>query len=254
MKSSLQLWSLRTAIEAIGWEDTLRRLPTIGWSTVEPFAVDIMGTHIVSSQAGDVRLAAPTCHGFLEADRVEATLAAAAAMGARTVFHPHFAPEWWADESAIARTASTLTTAARLAAGHGITVGFHNHDFELTHTVHGVPAFELLLDSVPADVVVEYDLYWAMIAGLDPAVEVRRLGDRLGAVHIKDAHTAGPVPRQCALGEGDVDIDGALAAAPQDALVVLSLDLMAGDAAALWRAVETSRAWLDTRGITCWVQ
>jgi sugar phosphate isomerase/epimerase len=165
------------------------------------------------------------------------------------VFHPHFAQEWWADETAIERTAATLTTAAELAARDGITVGFHNHDFELTHLVNGIPAFDRLVERLPDTVVVEYDLYWATVAGLDPAAEVSRLGDRVAAVHIKDANTAGQAPRQCALGDGDLDIDGLLGAAPEDALVVVSLDLMAGDAATLWQAVETSRSWLDTRGI-----
>jgi sugar phosphate isomerase/epimerase len=249
MKSSLQLWSLRSAIEASGWEATLRRLPAIGWTTVEPFAVDVTGAEIIKAQAADAALASPSCHGFLEADRVQATLAAAAAIGCRTVFHPHFAQEWWADETAIERTAATLTTAAELAARDGITVGFHNHDFELTHLVNGRPAFDRLVERLPDTVVVEYDLYWATVAGLDPAAEVSRLGDRVAALHIKDANTAGQAPRQCALGDGDLDIDGLLGAAPEDALVVVSLDLMAGDAATLWQAVETSRSWLDTRGI-----
>jgi sugar phosphate isomerase/epimerase len=249
MKSSLQLWSLRTAIEASGWESTLRRLPELGWSLIEPFALDVTFGEIVTGQSTDGRLASPSCHGFLEGDRVEATLAAAAATGTHMVFHPHFAPEWWADEAAVARTATTLTKAAELAEGYGIRVGFHNHDFELTHLVNGIPAFDLLIERLPANVVVEYDLYWATVAGLDPAVEVTRLGERVAALHIKDARTAGPAPEQCALGEGDLALEPAIAAAPADALVVLSLDLMAGDAAALWRAVETSRTWLDTRGI-----
>lgn len=249
MKSSLQLWSLRTAIEAGGWETTLRRLPTIGWSMIEPFAVDITSKEIVRGQATEGRLVSPTCHGFLDGDRVEATLAAAAAIGACTVFHPHFAPEWWADEAAIARTATTLTDAAELARRYGITVGFHNHDFELTHKVHGAPAFDLLIDSLPSSVVVEYDIYWATAAGLDPVEEVSRLGDRVAALHVKDARTAPGALEQCALGEGDLAVHEVIDAAPRSALVVLSLDLMAGDAPALWRAVEASRAWLDTRGI-----
>ncbi len=249
MKSSLQLWSLRTAIEASGWEHTLRTLPGNGWGRIEPFAVDVTGGEMVLAKGRDPRLSAPTCHGFLEADRVAATLAAAAALGVKTVFHPHFAPDWWADEQALDRTAAVLSTAADLAAGYGMRVGFHNHDFELVHEVGGVPAFTLLLDRLPSTVVVEYDLYWATVAGLDPFTEVRRLGDRVAALHIKDARVSVNGAEQCALGQGDIALDRAIAAVPESALIVLSLDLMSGDAAALLQAVETSRTWLDTRGI-----
>ncbi len=69
---------------------------------------------------------------------------------------------------------------------HGITFGYHNHDFEFTR-VDGVSLFDYLLQATdPSLVKIELDVYWAAYAGVDPVSYLQVLADRVVLVHLKD--------------------------------------------------------------------
>jgi len=246
--ASLQLFSLFPAFQADGWESTLRRLAKVGFTAVEPFALHATGDEVARLQ-DELGLTAPTAHGFLDADLVDATLASAAALGVGTVYQPDFAPKHWEDLDAARRTAAVLVAASERARDLGIRVGVHHHDVELLMRIGGRPAFDVVVDLLPPDVVVEYDVYWSTLAGLDVAAEITRWGDRVGALHLKDGRIADGSPQQCALGEGIIALEAAIAAVPTDTPLVVSLDRMTGEPEQLWTAVTTSRAWLNERGI-----
>ncbi|HSN44233.1 MAG TPA: sugar phosphate isomerase/epimerase [Propionibacteriaceae bacterium] len=248
MTTSLQLFSLYSAVQADGWDATIRAVADLGFTSVEPFAIHVLGDEI-APLLRDAGLTAPTAHGFLDADRVDATLAAAAALGVQTVYQPHFEPEEWKDLDAVTHAAATLIEASRRAESYGIRVGIHNHDVELLHRIGGVPAFDLLVGMLPEGIAVEYDIYWSTLAGLDPATEVARWGGRVGALHLKDAILGDP-PRQVALGDGVIDIDAAIAAAPPGIPLVVSLDRLTGTATESFAAVHTSRQWLNRHSAT----
>ncbi|MCI2956909.1 sugar phosphate isomerase/epimerase [Agromyces atrinae] len=241
--SSIQLWSVREAVREAGWDAALERLAESGFARVEPFALHLLRDEIVPAirRAG---LATPSAHGFLGADDLDATLDVAAELRVETVFHPHIGEDGWRDAASIAETALLLRTAADRASARGIRVGFHNHEFEFLHDVDGQPAFWALIEQLPADIAVEYDVYWAAIAGRDIVADIRRLGSRAAALHLKDGpYRAGPED-QVALGDGDLPLEEILAAAP-DALAVLSFDRMPGTSADIWTAIERSQLWLS---------
>jgi sugar phosphate isomerase/epimerase len=241
--SSIQLFSIREAISESGWSPALARVKEVGFTQVEPFAIHLLAEDLVPA-IRESGLATPTAHGFLDADALDATLDVAERLGITTVFHPHIDDAGWQDADAVSSTASMLIAAAERAADRGIRVGFHNHEAELVHRVGGESAFWALLGQLPETVLVEYDIYWAAIAGVDIVAEIERLGARAAALHIKDGPYGATAQDQVALGDGDLPLGEILTAAAH-ALPVLSLDRFVGSADEVWTAVERSRSWLE---------
>lgn len=75
-------------------------------------------------------------------------------------------------------------------AGHGLKVGYHNHNHEFADTGDGRHAMEMLMSQAGSDVWFELDTYWVAAGGGDPAEWIDRaasLGEgRIPAVHYKD--------------------------------------------------------------------
>jgi sugar phosphate isomerase/epimerase len=249
MQSSIQLWSLRLSIEEHGWDRAIESVAEAGFRSVEPFAID-RTAHLLRPAVEANDLSVPTAHGFLDPESIDATLASAAALGVRTVYHPHLDEAHWGSGAAIEAAAEMLNSAATRAREYGIDVGFHNHDHELRQALNGGSAFDRLLALISDDVQVEFDVNWAAVARIDPTSALSRLGGRLNAVHVKDGPLAGTNQEQRALGDGELALDEFVAALPADTILVLSLDQFAGSSDDVNEAVATSRAWLDERGVS----
>ncbi|WP_420111413.1 sugar phosphate isomerase/epimerase family protein [Pseudactinotalea sp.] len=238
---SVQLYTVR---EAAG-EDltgTLQRLAEIGFELVEPYAFTNFPDLGDALKASGLR--APTTHqGFLTASESEqnAIFAAAAALGMERVIDPHYPAENWATAEQIADTASRLNAAAGIAAAHGLTIGYHNHAFELENRIDGRAALEVLAEQLDPTVGLEVDAYWAAVGGVEPVGLLQRLGDQVVAVHVKDGPGTKDNLDQVAVGSGSQPIAEILAATP-NALHVIELDDSRGDR---FQAVADSFAFLS---------
>ena len=83
-----------------------------------------------------------------------------------------------------------------------IRFGFHNH--ALAFRDRGQDRYDLLIDR--SDLMLEIDVYWVAVAGLDPAALLRRAAGRIPAVHLKDLEILGWEPPAFApVGEGNLD-------------------------------------------------
>jgi inosose dehydratase len=107
-----------------------------------------------------------------------------------------------------------LTEIGRRAADLGVTVGYHNHMGNLGQAPDEVAR---VLDAAdPRYVKFELDTAHWQAAGGDPAEGVRRYGDRLLFLHLKDLERPAPGGkadsyRFVELGRGEVDLRGVLA-------------------------------------------
>lgn len=258
-----QLYSVRDDLANL--DGALRRIAGTGAEAVEPFSVYDRPAELAAAAAAN-GLAIPTAHAPLLSDTMayagrevpvppaSAALAAAGSLGARVVFDPMVSPDRWRTADDVARTADRLNSLADAAADEGITVGYHNHSFEFHHGIDGRTAYEHFVSLLDERVVLELDVYWAAAAGQDVAALVGRLGNRVRALHLKDAASAVDVfaeggeydpaaLTQCALGAGALDIDAMLAAAPDACLRVIEFDHVAGDAyEAITASVDHLRA------------
>ncbi|EGF91524.1 tat twin-arginine translocation pathway signal sequence domain protein [Asticcacaulis biprosthecium C19] len=101
---------------------------------------------------------------------------------------------------------------ADLAKARGITVAYHNHDFEFVKTAEGMPFHILMETTDPAKVAIELDCYWASFAGHDPLHVLHEHGDRIKLLHLKDKAADG---KMTSVGSGVIDYTAVLKAAKE---------------------------------------
>lgn len=97
----------------------------------------------------------------------------------------------------------------------GMTLAYHNHDFELVD-FNGKTGLELLFDAAGPGLKTELDLAWVARSGHDPAAMLGKFRGRVFAVHAKDNAPKGQAQDEggfAALGKGVLDWKAILPAA-----------------------------------------
>ena len=85
-----------------------------------------------------------------------------------------------------ARVLQVIHRFARLCREAGITLLYHNHDFEFVK-LSGSYALDFLYDAVPENLLkTEIDTCWVRYSGLDPAQYIGKYAGRCPVVHMKD--------------------------------------------------------------------
>jgi sugar phosphate isomerase/epimerase len=238
---SVQLYSVRRSL-ADDFAGTLARLAATGLTRVEPY--DMLA--VADALAGALPaagLTAPSAHQTLTAGRLDEIFSAAADLRVDLVVHPYTPADQWQSRDDLQRLADVLAEAAAEADGHGVRVGYHNHNWELATQVGGRPALEVFAEMLDSSVVLEVDAYWAATAGQDVPALVERLGDRVVAVHLKDGPLNGDTAAQLPLGRGDLPAADILAAARWLQFPVLEFDDYAGD---IFEGIEESYRFATT--------
>jgi sugar phosphate isomerase/epimerase len=173
----------------------------------------------------------------------DATADAVRTLGTDVIIVPYLPPERYASAETVAAVAAELNSLAPWAAGEGLSLGYHNHDFELSSLIGGRPALEVLVDQLDASVFLEVDTYWAAVGGQDVIELLGRLGDRVRYLHVKD----GPITKDdpmTAVGSGRMPVAEILTASPSTWHIV-ELDRCATD---MLTAVGDSLDWLVDHG------
>jgi sugar phosphate isomerase/epimerase len=194
----LQLYSVRDEMER-SVEATLEAVAAMGYAEVE-FAGRFGHTpRQIRRMVADAGLAAPAAHipPDFEPDAWSRSLDEAAAAGHRAVIVA-WIPEPMRDSSdAWRRTAAAMAGAGARARERGLSFGYHNHAFEFTRFGGGAgePSMQgegptgleiLVRETSPEDVFLELDLFWTVDAGFEPLSTLRRFGERVRMVHLKD--------------------------------------------------------------------
>ncbi len=207
MDVSFQLYSSREVPSQI---DFLSRLADLGYTHVEGFggvyddppafraALDTSGLKMAS---GHMAVA------DLESD-VAGCLNLARTMGMNLVLAPYLETHERPTD-----TVGYAAFAKRLAAIHsnlnqeGLTFGWHNHDFELQPLEDGSIPLDVILTEAP-DIAWEADLAWIVRGGADASDWVKKYGERMAAVHVKDLAPDGEKMDEdgwADVGEGTID-------------------------------------------------
>jgi sugar phosphate isomerase/epimerase len=224
---SVQLYTLRASIGQ-DLEATLERVAHIGFHNVELFDfVDRVDEYRVALPGAG--LSAPSAHALLVGvDGVDAVFAAAATLGVGAIIDPYVDRARWTTRFGAESVAEDLNGLVDRAAAHGLTLGYHNHEFEFENRIDGTSAFEVFVANLDDRVVVEVDTYWAAVAGEDVPALLARLGNRVRFLHVKDGPLTKVDRDQVAVGSGSLDIPAIIAAQPA-ALRVVELDDFDGD-------------------------
>jgi sugar phosphate isomerase/epimerase len=111
------------------------------------------------------------------------------------------------------KLAATLNEFGATLQASGLTLAYHNHDFEFKPLDNGQLGEDILLENTdPALVKAEVDTYWVLKAGHDPVAFIQKYAGRVPLIHIKDRDkTDGSF---APVGTGDLPLDALVAAAP----------------------------------------
>ena len=246
-RSGVQLYTLRDA-----GDDLLTIVPKLGamgYEGVELYGGQLTGLDPaeVLDVLGEAGMVVSSAHVGLGPDGTidEAELDRLQAVGVDTVISAMI-PEL-TEPGAIAATAEVFGTAAAQAGRRDLTLGCHNHFWEMKPLDDGRPALLHLYEQLDPAVVAEVDVYWAQVGGADAAALVAELGDRVRFLHVKDGPADDPGAPMVAVGAGVVDIPAILQANPAVEWHLVELDQCATD---MYEAVAESRKYLATLGLT----
>lgn len=236
---SVQLYTLYE--EMADRDGTLRRLADIGYNAVEPFdpTRDPKGFR---ARADDLGLTVSGSHCGLLDQETGPVFDAAKTLGTDHLIVPAgIPPEEFTTHDGLVRAAERLGGLAEQAAAHDLLIGYHNHWWEFESVLDGRHALEVFADLLAPEVFLEIDTYWAAVGGADVVPVLRRLGERVHALHIKDGPVVKDEPHT-AVGQGRMPVAEIVAAAPQAQLVV-ELDTCAGD---MMTALADSHTYLTS--------
>lgn len=210
---SIQLYTLREALEA-DRDGTLAAVAAMGVDEVEPFGIEHFDW--LPDALAAAGLKAGSAHADILADP-EKVLAAAKKLGATTVFQPGPVPRNAFDSAeGIEGFAAALNAAVDLFAAEGISIGFHNHDWEfVAPKIGGELAYDYFVSLLDPRTVLELDTYWVAAGGIDPLTVFAKYGDRITHLHVKDGPVEGGHDvSNVVLGTGAMDIPPILEASP----------------------------------------
>lgn len=267
-ESSIQLYTLADKFSA-DMGRSLDNLAAIGLCHVEAFDF-VRRPDEIRAALDASGLDAPTGHAPLLSDELwtpdgaiptpapEVVFEAAARIGLKTVIDPFVEPERWLTLDGVTDIAERLNVLADKAAAFGLEVGYHNHAQEFIADFDGQTAYERFIALADERVVIELDLYWALVGGQDVVGLVGLLGDRLVAVHVKDGIAPARNPfapgaesfgsgalDQRRAGDGEVPLAEALRAASALKYAVIEYDNAPGD---VFEDIAASQAFLVEGG------
>lgn len=203
----VQLYSVRGAMEKDGVEPTLARIAQLGFKEVE-FAgyYGRTGAQIRDTLKAN-GLASPSTHVSL--DQIKNPNFAQFVETSATIGHKWINLAWLAppDRGSAEKYnahADALIAAQAIASKAGITMGYHNHEFEFD-PLGNTNGYEILLDRTKGTgIQFEMDLYWMSVAGKDPVAYWTRFPGLFPMVHVKDS--AGPPTNEMRpVGQGTID-------------------------------------------------
>lgn len=196
---SIQLFSLRDTMGS-DFEGTLRKVSEMGYKGVEFAGFYGHTAEEVKSILSRYDLALTGTHSPFSdlLDRYEETVAFHRAIGNRYYILPGVDLSSQEKIDFFVEKANVLCD--RLAEV-GITLCYHNHAGEFHPNADGSLPYEQLLSRTK--IWLEVDAYWAFVGMKDPLALLKRLGDRVKFIHIKDGFSDG---KGMPLGQGEAPV------------------------------------------------
>ncbi|MBQ8752514.1 MAG: TIM barrel protein [Clostridia bacterium] len=200
MEYGIQLYSVRD-VTPTAMEDTLHRLAAMGYRTVEFAGYFDHTPTTLRRWLADCGLKAVATHTGWDAlrDRFDEVVREHKELNCPAVVIPGYAPGSPAELDAFVAFLNDRQTKLEK---EGLRLGYHNHSFEFEPNAWGCRIHEVLQEQTAVEL--EIDTYWAWNAGVEPVALLKKLGDRVRLIHIKDG-LAGGEGRPLGRGEAPVE-------------------------------------------------
>ncbi|MFJ7725157.1 sugar phosphate isomerase/epimerase family protein [Neobacillus sp. NPDC097160] len=207
---AVQMYTLRQECEQ-DFVGTLKKVAELGFDGVEFAGYGGLTAKDVKALLEEFGLQAAASHvplnelennlgGVIEDQKV---------LGSKYIVCPYLLPDHRNEED-YKKLISFLDQAGETCRSEGITLCYHNHDFELERLSDDRMALETIFDDTNREnVKAELDVYWLTKAGQNPVEWVNRYQNRTPLIHLKDM-TKDAEQFFAELGTGGVDIEAIL--------------------------------------------
>ena len=211
---ALQMYTLRDDCEK-DFAGTIKKVAEIGYAAVELAGHGGLPLQALSSLLADNHLRVAGSHIGLETleSDLPRVIEENLALGNRYIVVPYLAEDRRRTSDDYKKVAGLLNEYGEALRSSGLTLCYHNHDFEFQTLDNGQIGEDILLENTdPSVVKAEVDTYWVLKGGQDPVAFVRKHAGRVPLMHIKDRDkTDGSF---APVGTGDLPLDALVAAAP----------------------------------------
>ena len=204
---AVQVYSVREEADH-DFAGTMKKLGEMGYDGVE-----LAGLYGKSAEeirdsikaAGLTAISAHVSYDELAGD-LEKTLQDYEIIGCRYIVIPWLGEDRRFGTALYEETLKMLPVISEGCKKHGMTLLYHNHDFEFAKTPDGTYVLDQLYAEVPADVLgAEPDTCWIKVGGPDPSEWLKKYSGRCPLVHVKDFRRRADGVDLLALGEGEQD-------------------------------------------------
>jgi sugar phosphate isomerase/epimerase len=194
----LQIYSVREEAEK-NLPDTLRKIKEMGYDGIELAGLYGNKPAEIKQLLTDVGLSAVSAHvpyRDLIAD-MERTIQDYKEIGCKYIAVPYLIDEDRFGGNQFDQVVKKIDEIGVCCKQYGITLVYHNHDFEFAKMPDGRYVLEYLYDTINSDhLQTELDTCWIKVAGEDPVAYLRKYAGRCPVVHLKDYYKEGAPKKQ----------------------------------------------------------
>lgn len=185
---ALQIYSIREDAE----EDFAKAMKTVkkmGYDGVELAGLYGHTPEEIRDCLGDINLIPISAHiPYAEFEQdLKGTVNAYKTIGCKYLVVPYLVEEERYGTDRFWQIMSFIPQIADECLKEGMTLLYHNHDFEFEKTADGTYVLDYIYQQIPADQLqVELDTCWVKVAGVDPVEYLKQYEGRCPVVHLKD--------------------------------------------------------------------
>ncbi len=184
---ALQFYSVRDEAEK-DFFGTLKKVKEMGYQGVEFAGLFGNDPEKIKEMCAELSLVPISAHVPLDdmINDTKGTLEAYKTIGCKYIVVPYITEERRPGAEKWNETVEAIRAIGEEAENSGLTLLYHNHDFEFVK-LDGEYGLDILYNSVSADILqTEIDTCWVNVGGEDPAKYVLKYTGRAPVVHLKD--------------------------------------------------------------------
>lgn len=187
-KVAIQLYSVRNEAEK-DFCSTVKALKQMGYDGVELaglYGKEPKELGEILEQVGLCPVSAHVPFAEMRAD-IKKVLSDYKAVGVRHIAVPYLVESDRPESGDFDKTVEDISRFAAMAKEQGITLSYHNHDFEFVVTKSGEYALDFMYRVIPQELLcAELDTCWIKVAGEDPVAYLKKYASRSPLLHLKD--------------------------------------------------------------------
>ena len=189
----LQLYSIRDDM-AKDFKGTLQKVKDMGYDGVEFAGLYDNTPEQVKAMCDEIGLVPVSAHVPLAdmlAD-IDKVIADYKTIGCQYIVVPYVTEERRPGGELFMQMIDEIRTIGQKVKDAGMTLLYHNHDFEFAKMPNGQYALDYIYTEIPADLLqTELDICWVKVAGEEPVDYIKKYSGRAPVVHLKDFYKEG---------------------------------------------------------------